>query len=101
VDVANGAGLYALAPLLDDFPARLVNTSDWRKLNLECGSEYVEKMQKPPSQMPEDEHLQVACFDGDADRIVLAMPCPFTVLVGDRLSCLFALFLSDLITKIN
>jgi phosphoacetylglucosamine mutase len=70
-------------------------------VNEDCGAEHCQKLQKPPANMEaEKDHSQLLCsFDGDADRIVFhtflsSNPSSWTLLDGDRIASLIALFLA-------
>jgi phosphoacetylglucosamine mutase len=70
-------------------------------VNEDCGAEHCQKLQKPPANMEaEKDNSQLLCsFDGDADRIVFhtflsSNPSSWTLLDGDRIASLIALFLA-------
>jgi len=101
VDCANGVGALKLEKIAEDLAEFninmiLFNTGEGT-LNFECGSDYVEKNQKFPSNMPDTFQDMDVCFsiDGDADRVVC-----FTqkngacvLLNGDKIAVLFATFI--------
>ena len=47
-----------------------ININDPSKLNKGCGAEWVHKDQTEPTEMTSSMPERVACFDGDADRLI-------------------------------
>lgn len=84
VDCANGVGgkaIHGFKALLNDIiqvkflkcilQFELINDNQFELLNEGCGSEFVQKQKKYPKRSEIiDDQCRVACFDGDADRIV-------------------------------
>lgn len=99
IDCANGVGTFPLQrmmPKLKEMGVDIVlyNTGDGT-LNHECGSDYIEKTGKFPSNMQEIEEGSL-CFsiDGDADRVICFTKKNGKLLVlnGDRISALMGKF---------
>ncbi|CAI4038411.1 hypothetical protein SMKI_05G0200 [Saccharomyces mikatae IFO 1815] len=107
IDAANGIG----GPQLK----KLLTSKDWvvppdqievindksdvpELLNFECGADYVKTNQRLPKGLSPSSHDSLYCsFDGDADRVVfyyVDSESQFHLLDGDKISTLFAKFLS-------
>lgn len=75
------------------------------KLNDKCGADYVKMNNSPPLGLTLDSsNCKYASLDGDADRIVYYYQDPdlgFKLMDGDRIACLFALFISTHLKILN
>jgi phosphoacetylglucosamine mutase len=106
IDCANGVG-YNLIRLFKErlghsanFKPILINTGDGI-LNENCGADYVKMKQEKPLNY-DFKNYRLTSFDGDADRLVYGYSeDQFTLLDGDRIACLFALFIKDLLKESN
>ncbi|CAI4398188.1 AAC_collapsed_G0014140.mRNA.1.CDS.1 [Saccharomyces cerevisiae] len=107
IDTANGIGGPQLKKLLAsedwDVPAEQVEVINDRSdvpelLNFECGADYVKTNQRLPKGLSPSSFDSLYCsFDGDADRVVfyyVDSGSKFHLLDGDKISTLFAKFLS-------
>ncbi|CAI1940017.1 hypothetical protein SEUBUCD650_0E00270 [Saccharomyces eubayanus] len=114
VDTANGIGGPQLKKLLASkdwaVPSdeiEIVNDkSDVPELlNFECGADYVKTNQRLPKGLSPSSPDSLYCsFDGDADRVVFYYVDPeskFHLLDGDKISTLFAKFLSQQLELAN
>jgi phosphoacetylglucosamine mutase len=103
VDASNGVGSIALERVqsemisvnITDLTLNVQNIARSKPVNLDCGAEYVQKGQQPPSGIDmECIKGQLVCsFDGDADRIVfhgILDGQSWALLDGDKIACLFA-----------
>ena len=76
LDCANGVGAIPMLEIVeivrDYVHIELVNTrtGDPVHLNEGCGAEFVHKEVKFPSEVTQNSPEKVACFDGDADRLI-------------------------------
>ena len=105
VDCANGIGglmFPAIASKLqEEFPTKLFNqsTDDASKLNFDCGAEFVQKGQMPPSGciFSNVNNRRFASFDGDADRLVCFYynNHGFCLLDGDKIASLLTKFIKS------
>jgi phosphoacetylglucosamine mutase len=115
VDCAYGVGglkLQQLIPYVKDFiNLHLINVptntdvNEHLMLNDQCGAEYAHKSKKVPRNY---EHIKakvsMACFDGDADRIVffwLNDKNEYVLIDGDKISALAATIFHDLLKKLG
>ncbi|KAI8470507.1 MAG: phosphoacetylglucosamine mutase [Monoraphidium minutum] len=107
VDCANGVGglkLRDMAPGLAALGLRmeLVNTGDGR-LNHNCGADHVQKEQAFPEGLQDvPEGARCCSIDGDADRVVFftKRAGKFVLLDGDKIACLAAVFLRQLLSQV-
>ena len=107
VDCANGVGAPKLAEFLkyigeDHLEIRIVNADihNPKKLNLQCGADYVKTQQKfPPGSLLAP--LERWCsLDGDADRLMyyyVDTDGLVRLLDGDKIASLCAMFVMDLV----
>jgi phosphoacetylglucosamine mutase len=107
VDCANGVGAPKLAEFLkyvgdDHLEIRIVNADihNPKKLNLQCGADYVKTQQKfPPGSVLAP--LERWCsLDGDADRLMyyyVDTDGLVRLLDGDKIASLCAMFVMDLV----
>lgn len=109
VDCANGVGALMFPELLKSLPEDSLtcilfnkDTTNFEGLNQACGAEHVQKTQSPPTGMPKAEFEQNCSFDGDADRIVFYSTTggQFQLLDGDKIACLFSLFIKKHIDQV-
>lgn len=117
VDASNGVGMYNLQRIENHISGlQVINKGD-SILNHECGADYVKAQKKPPKSLPSmtrkeslkeeelkekmEENVHYASFDGDADRLIYFYfkNDEFVLLDGDRISCLFALFVKEHLVK--
>ena len=76
LDCANGVGaipMQEVVKILDPYlKITLINTDtkNKAKLNEGCGAEFVHKEMTEPNELTNDMPSKVACFDGDADRLI-------------------------------
>ena len=76
LDCANGVGaipMQEISKVLEPYiKIEMINTNidDPSKLNEGCGAEWVHKEQTEPTEMTSAMPKRVACFDGDADRLI-------------------------------
>ena len=107
IDCANGVGATIVEPLFAQMKSRgvlvagveAVNTRlDGVGLNDGVGAEHVQKKQQPPSGISKETACACASVDGDADRLVyfyFDASGSMTLLDGDKIATLFAVFLAD------
>lgn len=112
IDAANGIGGPKMQEMLKSWSAAkqvtLIN-NQWQNpelLNNDCGADYVKTNQKLPNTVSvnSDDKSLYCSFDGDADRIVFYYQDKdhkFHLLDGDKISTLFALFISRLLKDAN
>ncbi|CCE65599.1 hypothetical protein TPHA_0M00210 [Tetrapisispora phaffii CBS 4417] len=112
IDAANGIGGPKVSKLFEVWPQAgqftLVN-NHWQTptlLNNDCGADYVKTNQRLPKNIDpaadSDPATLYCSFDGDADRIVFYYQDAqnsFHLLDGDKISTLFALFISKQLKK--
>ncbi|CAI4059860.1 hypothetical protein SKDZ_05G0130 [Saccharomyces kudriavzevii ZP591] len=114
IDTANGIGGPQLKKLLaskdwvvpSDQIEIINDKSDVPKLlNSECGADYVKTNQRLPKGLSPSSFESLYCsFDGDADRVVfyyVDSELKFHLLDGDKISTLFAKFLSKQLEMAN
>lgn len=105
VDCANGIG----APKVRELAAKLegvlsltiVNDhyKDPKKLNMDCGADYVKTNQRLPHGVSPEPYQLLASFDGDADRIVFSYVDSnktFHLLDGDKIATLVGMYITEL-----
>ncbi len=103
VDCSNGVGSIALTnmvPFISDvLKIDIRNKVGDGKVNDNCGAELVQKSQVPPCGVDKstDSERLLASYDGDADRIVFHafVNDRWTLIDGDKIAVIFALFLSQ------
>ncbi|KAI5962262.1 PCM1 [Candida pseudojiufengensis] len=112
IDAANGVGAPKVEELLKNYLANEINFDvvndkfqDPNLLNFECGADFVKTNQKLPKNIegPIANKLY-ASFDGDADRLICYYQDSskkFTLLDGDKISTLIALFLQQIFKNID
>lgn len=113
IDTANGIGGPKMQKLLEQWPisdqVNLIN-NDWKEadlLNHLCGADFVKTNQYLPNGVETNENPQdqlFCSFDGDADRVVFYFvnnKGKFGLLDGDKISTLFAKFISKLLIDGN
>lgn len=121
LDTANGVARFLQKALKDSVGAMVALSilSNTKKLNEECGSDYIKTKESAPAGISvqgdsvraciEKEggpasvtlplHAPIASFDGDADRLIYFVLSPALGLVdGDRLCLMLISFLNHLIT---
>ncbi|XP_050535515.1 phosphoacetylglucosamine mutase isoform X2 [Daktulosphaira vitifoliae] len=105
-DGANGVGALKLKDAmkyLDDSLIINLHNNDVmnsRKLNLNCGADYVKSNQCPPTGLSIIPNTKYVSVDGDADRIIyffIDETNTFYLLDGDRIATLVAGYLKELI----
>jgi len=107
VDCANGVGAPKLADLItylgdDHLEIKLVNTdtANAKKLNYQCGADYVKTQQKFPPGATIAPLERWCSLDGDADRLMYYYVDTdgfVRLLDGDKIASLSAMFIMDLV----
>mmetsp|Transcript_27495 Transcript_27495/g.41613 ORF Transcript_27495/g.41613 Transcript_27495/m.41613 type:complete len:576 (-) Transcript_27495:44-1771(-) len=115
VDCACGVG-YEHVKRLNDIIQQMGNGGRGRSLvacnaptegplNENCGSEFVQKQQKPPTwygDVDNEKTAYAASIDGDADRIVFfSQEDDFILLDGDKIAVLICLFLKEQLSTLQ
>ena len=108
VDCANGVGGPKLREMIKYLPTaaeggidiKVVNDDTLKpeNLNLDCGADYVKTKQRSPPGLS-GPNQRCASLDGDADRVIYYYTDEsgnFTMLDGDRIATLGAVFLADM-----
>lgn len=108
VDCANGVGYHTLLkfiPKLESLGLHVdMRNTGHGKLNFNCGADYVQKEGKFPDNFENIPENSYCCsLDGDADRLVYFTKIngKFVLLNGDRLACLYGIYLKFLIMNIE
>ena len=76
LDCANGVGAIPMEEISKTLEPYIkieminTNTNNTTILNEKCGAEYIHKDQIEPTEMTNTMPERVACFDGDADRLI-------------------------------
>ncbi|XP_003971606.2 phosphoacetylglucosamine mutase [Takifugu rubripes] len=106
VDGANGIGALKLREiechLKKSAHITLFNDGSKRKLNDQCGADFVKVHQKAPIGIEMNPGERGCSFDGDADRIVYYYTDSqrrFHLLDGDKIATLISIFLKELLTQ--
>ncbi|CAE1280939.1 PGM3 [Acanthosepion pharaonis] len=104
LDAANGVGAEKVCLLKhhlnDALDIEVLNDGSDGILNHECGADFVKTRQKLPTGLPLKVGDRYVSFDGDADRIVyfyIDKNSKFHLLDGDKIACLVAKYLKDLL----
>jgi phosphoacetylglucosamine mutase len=103
VDCANGVGTYAINRLCISKLKCINNqTIKYSQLNYLCGSDFVLTTNHLPTNTTYFNGL-IACFDGDADRIIFINKYNnnFSILDGDYISALICLYLTQINCEFN
>uniref|UniRef100_A0A674PQ83 Phosphoacetylglucosamine mutase n=1 Tax=Takifugu rubripes TaxID=31033 RepID=A0A674PQ83_TAKRU len=108
VDGANGIGALKLREiechLKKSAHITLFNDGSKRKLNDQCGADFVKVHQKAPIGIEMNPGERGCSFDGDADRIVYYYTDSqrrFHLLDGDKIATLISIFLKELLTQVS
>lgn len=108
VDGANGIGGIKMKEMLtylgDLMEVTVCNDGTTGVLNEGCGADFVKTKQKHPAGISFVGGERYLSFDGDADRIIYFYKDQegiFRMLDGDKISCLIASFIKDLLDEMN
>lgn len=101
----HAAALWSMIEADTSTVLQLANAPGTGPLNTDCGSEHVQKQQAPPKWYDADTNSHTdycASVDGDADRLVFFAynDKQFTLLDGDKMSCLIADFVQAQLSEL-
>ncbi|XP_077870168.1 phosphoacetylglucosamine mutase-like, partial [Saccoglossus kowalevskii] len=105
IDGANGIGALKVQQLLkylnETITVTIYNDGSIRKLNDNCGADYVKLHQKPPNGLSAALQAKCISYDGDADRILYFYKeeeGQFRLLDGDKIAALIVGYIKKLLS---
>ncbi|EAR94337.2 phosphoacetylglucosamine mutase (macronuclear) [Tetrahymena thermophila SB210] len=116
LDLSNGVGGVRIGPFREAlqkyYNLDIINDTEHRLLNEQCGAEFVHKSQDYPihsiekiKSYPDISKVRVVSYDGDSDRIVYFLPRSdfkqIDLLDGDKMISLFALYFKKALEKLQ
>lgn len=108
VDCANGSGSNLIKQISKQISKEisyvkfnLINTDDPTKINDCCGADYVHRTNSVPINLSKFTSKLCACFDGDADRLILINTDIKEVIDGDKIGVLILTYIKKYTDQLN
>jgi phosphoacetylglucosamine mutase len=96
VDCSNGSGMIPMEYIknnIKNINMRLINNTDPLKVNYKCGADYIYTSNGHITYDVGPEIQYIACLDGDADRLIMYDNKNKTIIDGNKIGIIMALFI--------